>query len=677
MIAGRTMALDRAQGLFVASGGRSVFNAAPAGVLIAAALLLGGGARPGFLSDSILQIVAIFALLAALYRWPTAAEDRLPVWELALCAAFVLVPVIQLVPLPQAIWSHLPGAELRTTALELINREPTWAQISLQPNATWLSLVGLLPPLAMFLATLSLGYRERRLICLVLLTVGVFAAFIGLAQVAQGPNSPLRPFLLTNPTEAVGFFANRNHFAALINVLLPFVTAWAVYMITPAADDQPSTANQGRFDPRLAISAIAGFTVLVALLAAEAMARSRAGLGIAMLALVACYLLTWNANKPSRERKARGVTSSRLILAAVGLAVLMIMQFALYRILDRFEADPLQDARVIFGQRTFEAGMAYLPFGSGLGSFVSIYASREQARDALMDVYANHAHNDFLEVWLETGVLGLAVLVAFLGWWAWRSIAAWRSALPGAETLDIWLARAASVVIVILLLHSVFDYPMRTGALMVTFAFACAVLVAPLHPAPVRAPAPAAMRDKKPEPRRERMPASPRAAHPDDVIWPSQTGANPDPVKSQTTKPGGQWTPDAAWPDAWSTPQEPAGPARRPAPPRAAQAETGRRRGLTFHPRDKRRALGYPLGHATFQRSHLSHRGSRDPRQGHRWHSSGAQSRLGRAQWLGQDDPAQNHRGRPPSRRGRRRLPQDGAARHRGAGGTGRARNAA
>ena len=56
----------------------------------------------------------------------------------------------------------------------------------------------------------------------------LIGAFLGILQVAQGPTSALRFYQFTNPNEAVGFFANRNHFAALVNVLILLTAAWAV-----------------------------------------------------------------------------------------------------------------------------------------------------------------------------------------------------------------------------------------------------------------------------------------------------------------------------------------------------------------------------------------------------------------------------------------------------------------
>jgi hypothetical protein len=55
----------------------------------------------------------------------------------------------------------------------------------------------------------------------------------------------------------------------------------------------------------------------------------------------------------------------------------------------------------------------------------------------------------------------------------------WSSDQPKRPVLDLALARAAPIVIVLLLLHSVLDFPLRISALSVLFAIACAYLIAP------------------------------------------------------------------------------------------------------------------------------------------------------------------------------------------------------
>ena len=142
--------------------------------------------------------------------------------------------------------------------------------------------------------------------------------------------------------------------------------------------------------------------------------------------------------------------------------------------MERFVIDPLEDARLPFARNTVEAALAYMPFGSGLGTFVPVYAMFEKPEDTMADVYANHAHNDVLELWLNAGAMGLVLVGMFVVWLVLRSIEIWRSAPPeGASELDWTLARAATIVVALLVVHSLLDYPLRTGAMMAVMAFAC------------------------------------------------------------------------------------------------------------------------------------------------------------------------------------------------------------
>ena len=104
---------------------------------------------------------------------------------------------------------------------------------------------------------------------------------------------------------------------------------------------------------------------------------------------------------------------SKILLGTIAMAIVLSSQFALVRILDRFELDAGSDGCVAIVRNTISAAQTYMPFGSGLGTFVPVYQSFEMAADiAATDVH--HAHNDLLELWLETGIAGPALLVLFV-----------------------------------------------------------------------------------------------------------------------------------------------------------------------------------------------------------------------------------------------------------------------
>ena len=413
------------------------------------------------------------------------------------------------------------------------------------PRLTWTAGLSLLPPAAIFLGTVLIGYRERQLLSLALLSMGLSSVLLGLMQIAQGPDSSLRFFEFTNSTDAVGFFANRNHFAALLYCLTVFAAAWAIDIVIIT-----KTANRWFTSSMLIV--IAALTVLVVLIGAQSMARSRAGIGLSLAALASAFAL---AAVDRRTHSAKLAT--RLLAAAVTLALLFTMQLALFRILDRFDRTSLVEGRIAFTQRTYAIAKEHLLIGTGLGTFVGVYPIYEPTEELLGDTYVNHAHNDFAQLLMEAGVWGGAVMLLFALWLAVRAYSVWRHATSNGGDLDRALARAAVVVVVLLLLHSAVDYPLRTGAMLAIFAFALGLLVPP--------PAQSNRHDsdntpifaKRPAPRWSRQPAAQAAAAkpcPTDLVWPT-TGAETMPAARSATQ--SDQTPPTTktgmnWPGAWN-----------------------------------------------------------------------------------------------------------------------------
>lgn len=443
-------------------------------------LVLGGGTRAGFLSDAILQLLSIPVSLAALWRILDAPLNRDRRWALVFCAAIIAVPFTQLAPLPPAIWMRLPGRAIVAESFELLGRSPGWAPISMAPEATWLAALSLLPPLAIFLATLTLDRRDRRLMSLALVIFGVVSVFLGLVQLAPGPESPLRFFEFTNADDAVGFFANRNHFAALLYSSILLAAAALAPQLRALAPEPEKSRH--RVDASSTIGAIAAGVALIVLIAGEVVARSRGGIILALIALSLCFVIG-----AERRRFVEKIAFPRAMAAIVVLAIVLLGQAALSRLLERFDADSLVGARIVFARNTITAATSVTPVGAGLGSFPSFYTAFEKPADLQTGVYANHAHNDFLELWLETGLVGPILLGLFLVWLSRKAVAAWTAPDLGAFSVDRPLAQASIFVILLLLGHSLVDYPLRTGAMMAVFAFCCGVLI---DPPPVSAAAP-------------------------------------------------------------------------------------------------------------------------------------------------------------------------------------------
>lgn len=187
-----------------------------------------------------------------------------------------------------------------------------------------------------------------------------------------------------------GPYVNRNHFAGLMEVLIPLALV-------------PLVLGKVRRE-RLVVVALCAIMPVTALF----LSASRGGIVslFVQFALLIFLLL-----------RRRGLAKRLLAVSAVLLAALMIVTWlGIGRILQRFSS--LQTLEVTEGKRAAMRRGAWHMFldhpvaGTGLGTFQIVYPPYETLYDAKV---VNHAHNDYLEALAETGVLGGLCCAWFLG----------------------------------------------------------------------------------------------------------------------------------------------------------------------------------------------------------------------------------------------------------------------
>jgi O-antigen ligase len=499
------------------------------------------------------------------------ALPRSVIYALIFVSLLVLVPLVQVLPLPPKLWLMLPGRDVIAETFQLIGDPLPWWPISLAPEATWLSLASLIPPIAVFLSVLSLTFSQRRQLCFTLIAFGVVSVFLGLLQLAQGPQSTLRFFEITNPTEAVGFFANRNHYSALLYVTTLFAAVWAISVVVEAS----VLPKRALLNSRTLLLLAAALTVFSMLVIAQTMARSRAGLMLSMVALFAILLLALRHAKEagSASSASSRVRVAKVIFATAAVTIVFSLQFALYRILDRFAVDPMEDARVLFARKTFEIARFYLPFGSGVGTFVPVYQLHEKPAD-IAHFFANRAHNDILETALEAGLFSLGLMLIFAVWLvrrSWASWAAWsapefeatsQAQVPVGRSIDRSFMRAAALGLLLLAAHSFVDYPLRTSALMVMAALCCGLLIAPY------------VHDSKEH--QEPVEWRTRKAHRSEPELAAATIATPTaPPQHKAPRPRQTWVPDKELPASWRKTDESTAAQDRPPPGKTSKPDEG------------------------------------------------------------------------------------------------------
>ncbi len=430
-----------------------------ASFVFAAAVLLGGGTAVGQFSDQLVEVLSVPLLFLGLSRLMGRRWE--PGWApaLALLVLILALPLLQLVPLPPAIWTLLPGRASVVAVLEAAGLPIGWRSMSLAPFATLYSFLSLLPAAALFVAALQLEASSRYRLLIVPLAIAGLSGLLGVVQFVSRDASDISMQGAANVGFAIGFFANRNHYAALIYTMLPFAVVWTVQ------------ATRRHRDRTWFLGVLFGGAVVASLLAGMSAAFSRAGVALGVVSLLGSAFIVWRSGRASRLGRWPVIIAGVCLL---GFAA--VMQLGLVQLL--IQRSAVDGSRRSIARLTLEAIQNYSFAGSGFGTFVPVFKAFEQPSDIIV-FYINHAHNDFLELTLEGGILASLLIALFLLWYFRQFWSIWLSSVYSGSASQRLLASAASLSIGLLLLHSLLDYPLRTITLMTSFAVAAAFMALP------------------------------------------------------------------------------------------------------------------------------------------------------------------------------------------------------
>ena len=473
-----------------------------AAVLVFAPLIKGGN-RP--LALLVLELAAV-VLLVALAMRPQGVASHLSRPLVATQAVLLALPLVQLVPLPESLWAALPGRDAYLAALASVGLEPGRRTLSLLPRATESSWLALLPPVAVFLATVVQPDRRLRSMVRIFLAMAVVQAVISLAQFGTGSVAVFWYVEGLHDRSGIGTYANRDHLAGLLEMALPLALALLAANLHPGSQKAPR--HHGRsLGRRLGRMFSEGYKLNQTLLYAAAcvailigliFTRSRTGVALGMLAILLCAIAF--ARRIGGERSVRMVT----VLGALGLA--LAVEIGLAPVLSRFtELSVSADARWSIYSATVAGIGEFFPAGSGIGTYPEVFR-RFQPGD--VPGFVNNAHNDYLEWLFEGGVVAGLLILAFLVLY----LARW----PRVWSKERWsqlrfLQVAAGISLLLMGLHGLIDFNLHIPANAIYFAFLAGlffhreeeVALPPARQQRTRAS------DKPPEPLKDPFPAPP------------------------------------------------------------------------------------------------------------------------------------------------------------------------
>lgn len=341
-------------------------------------------------------------------------------------AGFFGFIAFQLLPLPAGLVRILSPATYEFRKLYVPDfADMKFMSLSLVPSQTFregLELAAYFLLGFLVVRTVNQGRRIRTII-LVLVGSGVFQALYGLYELTT--ESPRLLFFqkVFSPDSVTGTFVNRNHLSGYLEMIIPLAIGLAMARMSLLTFG--AKGFRERFLLWTSKGVLGNVLIMVSVVVMSlgvVFSHSRSGLFV--LVLIFFLFLGFSALAFSRAGPRR-----RWVMNFVRTTFVILTTLALYigigSTIQRFALDDLlHEDRPLYWSNVVGMIKDFPLFGTGLGTFVSVYPAYEKR--AGTELLLVHAHNDGLEYVSELGVVGSLFLLGGVLFIVVRSYLAWR-----------------------------------------------------------------------------------------------------------------------------------------------------------------------------------------------------------------------------------------------------------
>lgn len=295
------------------------------------------------------------------------------------------------------------------------------------------------------------GAKRLKRMVMVITIFGFIYAFYAILQSVMSPGKIYGIYGVPYSTP-FGSFVNRHDFAAIIEMTI----ALPLGLIFTGAVSR---------DKRLL------YGVAIALMgAALLLSGSRGGLIAFVSEIILLVILTTRA-KGTKNIALKAGLSFVLVAAAVGGAIFVGGDTSLTRFTAASSSPDITSNRSVIWAATIKMIVSDLPFGAGIGA----YAQAITPYDPLSGTQRiEQAHNDYLQILADAGIVGFVIGGLFLFWFIRQGIRNTRVK----NTFRRGVAVGAFAGCFAILVHSAFDFVLHITAISVMFLTLMAMLVA-------------------------------------------------------------------------------------------------------------------------------------------------------------------------------------------------------
>lgn len=362
--------------------------------------------------------------------------------------------IFQILPLPLDIIKALSPHAYEIYAASIDN---TCHTLSLYPYASFLEIMRFISYIIAFFLTIQLFSREEELLSLVksLMIIGTLIALIGIFQMIFWNGKLLWVRELRNGGTPFGPYVNRNHFAGLMEMLIPVSTGMLILFFPPFSLKKGLRHGLSEFmRHERANIFILSLTSVIIMITSLFLSLSRGGITGFSSSMI-FFGIMLSLRNSTRKKGVLIVLMSAIILLTVGW-------FGWDKIIDRFEklkeADVSSEMRLHNWQDSIRIIRDFPFTGTGLGTYEHIYP---RYKTISSQERWEHSHNDYVEGAVEMGIAGLAI-AAYIVFRFYRLIL---SGLMKRRLLEARLLSLGALTGVTgILVHSITDFNLHIGA---------------------------------------------------------------------------------------------------------------------------------------------------------------------------------------------------------------------
>ena len=390
-------------------------------------------------------------------------------WAYAPMLAFLALGSLQLINLPNGLLGVLsPGtvATRQDLLADLPGGAPAAQSISLYPHATLRDLRLVVWVIALFVIvhqSIRRSDQIQRVLGLMALSGGAVIGW-ALYQNATGMRAVYPGVAAGHPFS--GPFFNHSHFSQYVNLAIGSAVALLLVQMTAASRRHISFIEQfwrGHGSARYIRWGLVAVVVLGAL--AICLSMSRGGVISLCAALgLGVVFLAWRTRLGRRSS----------VLVTVGmLAFVVLLVFGFDMVYERVatlrQFDQAEGGRMQILRDIAVAWQQYPVLGTGLGTFEVVFPQFDRTGAPNL---ATHAENEYAQLLMETGIVGFALIVAFMALIAFHGL---RCALWPLRSMH-WAAIGLLVGLIAIAIHSVSDFGQHVPAVAAMTAVSAALI---------------------------------------------------------------------------------------------------------------------------------------------------------------------------------------------------------